>query len=314
MKRFFYLSLFLMSVSLSSAQYWAGNTGHELIPGQNDISNSVVAAGPFAGWNGFMSGGQIQNGATNNFVIEFLSGTTDQGGPQGRRGPVNVWCDVEPIGSVTFDYGGVFGYVHTDAGDNQMAGMMMRGGISLDSGFKMNAGASFRWVQMYKETTFDGTVGGWVIDSPAPATSPLYTNYIAPNPNNVGTMAAALVDVPFDSNGQQFMAVDFVSYLACTHAGDKELDLLGSFKWGFTHNGDLANGSTDIKSDYLINYFDGGYYEYDAFKTTLGAMSPGWTTAEGCFDCVVAVPEPALLAAVLPTFLVLLRRRRDRQV
>ncbi|MBX3112261.1 MAG: PEP-CTERM sorting domain-containing protein [Fimbriimonadaceae bacterium] len=316
MKNLLFTAFLLVSTTLADAQYWAGNTGHELIPGQDDISNSTVADGPFAGWAGFMSGGQFQNGATNKFAMEFLAGTTDQGGKQGRRGPAGVNCDVDDenqqIGTVTFDYGGMDGYVRVGSDDKHMSGMMMRGGITLDPGFKLSANHQFRWVQAYQETKFDGTVGSWTVDSPDPATSPLYTNYIAPNPNGVGNMAAALVDVPFDSDGLMFKTLDFVSYLVCYDLGTKDIGLLGSFRWGFTHEGNATDGSTGLKSDYLTIYQDGVYSQYNDFKDALGKMSPGWTTFEGCDGCVEVVPEPASLAGLGVMGLAALARRRRR--
>src|SRR5579862_2258552 len=319
MRKLAIVALAVCAAAFANAQYWSDNPATPLIPSQADISSSTPTAGPFAGAPGFMSGGQFQNGATNNFVMEFLSGTTDQGTVEASRGPVAVSCNIngvpQYIGYVTFNYGGMFGYVNNFNASSEMSGMMLRGGISLAPGLTMGADDNFRWVQMYQETQFNGTVGAWTIDSPAPATSPLYTAYTVPNPNNMGTMQAGLADVPFDGYGSSFKSVSFTSFLVCADTGTTNLELLGSFTWGYTHNDSGGGKSSDISSDFATAYQDGVYTNLAAINRALGAQSPGWTPTQGCDDCMVpaATPEPvtvALGAAALPLAYARIRRRK----
>jgi len=288
MKRSLSISLSLLVPAVLHAQTFPGNPDGNLLPSNAQLPKTFQ---------------QIQNSTPATRTVQATAGTANNGTSVSDPGRQNtktsdVFCDTTKIGTTKFQFGGFTGKVNGNA-DNTIGGMMIRGGFTMDPGFKLKAGHNLGWIQRYKET---GGAGTSTIDAPGP--SPLYPVHPVPG------VTAPLVDIPFDTfAGNTITAIDFESVLVCWDtANPKDFFGVGSFLWGYSYGANTVTTTyallfTAPITSTFTNLFDA---EFGAS----GTKSTGYTLTAGCDDCFEPVPEPATMAAMAMGLAVLARRRR----
>lgn len=288
MNRSTLISLSLLVSAAAHAQTFPGNPDGNLLPSNAQLPKTFQ---------------QIQASTPATRTVQATAGTATSSTSTSAAGRQNTqtsdaFCSTTKVGTTTFQFGGFTGKVNGNA-NNTIGGMMIRGGFTIDPGFKLKTGHNLGWVQRYKETGGGNTS---TIDAPGP--SPLYPVHPVPG------ITTPLVDIPFDTfAGNTITSIDFESVLVCWDtATPKDLHGVGSFLWGYSY------GANTITSTYALLFTPPITATFTTlFNTEFGATGTkgtGWTLTPGCDDCFEAVPEPSSFAVIGVGLAVLARRRR----